>query len=448
MRHGENLEVPSALRKVVENAGWLLVLRILRILWALFVTAYLARYLGPERFGILSYSIALVALFTPIARFGLEGVVVREIVREERNTDEILGTTFALRLFFSLLTVVMAILTVFFLRQDDDVSLKLVAIISIGIPFTAFDTVDLWFQSRVMSKYSVYARSAALFATNGLKVVLIVIGASLFAFGVKVSLEYITTGIGLVIVYRLVGNSMSGWKPRWTRARELLSKSWPLMLSGALAMVYLRIDQVMLREMVGEKEVGIYSTAVRLSEVWYYVPFAISASVFPYLVRTRELSRDTYRRRFQQLFDILVGIAIVVAVVVTIFSSWIVRVIFGGAYTSAGVILAIHIWAGIFVFTREALGRWFVNEGMMIFSFISAGTGALVNVVLNILLIPYHGAVGAAVATVISYAVSGYLICFFSRRSFEVGLAITRALLIPFRIGEYLGGLRSGGDKG
>jgi len=446
MKYGENLEVSSALRKVVENAGWLLVLRILRVLWALFVTAYLARYLGPARFGILSYSIALVALFSPVARFGLEGVVVREIVRDERNAGEILGTTFVLRLFFSLLTILMAILTVFFLRQDDDVSLKLVAIISIGIPFTAFDTIDLWFQSKVMSKYSVYARSVALFATNGLKVVLIVVGASLFAFGATALLEYVTAGVGLVIVYRLAGNSIADWKLRWNRARGLLSKSWPLMLSGALAMIYLRIDQVMLREMVGEKEVGIYSTAVRLSEVWYYVPFAISASVFPYLVRTRELSMDTYRRRFQQLFDILVGIAIVVAVIVTIFSSWIVRVIFGDAYTSAGVILAIHIWAGIFVFTREALGRWFVNEGMMVFSFISAGAGALVNVTLNVLLIPYHGAVGAAVATVISYAVSGYLVCFFSKKSFEAGLAISRALLIPFRVGEYLKALRSGGD--
>ncbi len=432
---GSRFKISSTLERLIINTGWLLVLRVLRLLFAFFVGIWVARYMGPERYGTFSYALAFVVLFGPLSQLGLDGVVVREVVNDPNRKDEILGTTFFLRLagaFVCFLTVLVAISLI---RPGDRLSLALVGIISFGIIFTAFEAIDIWFQSRIEAKYAVYAKSAGLILANMVKIPLIITGAGLVAFAWVSALEVAVGALGLVIVYRYRGYFIRAWRFSMARAKSLLAISWPMILSGALAMIYLRIDQVMLREMVSDEAVGVYSTAVRISEVWYFIPIVAVKSIFPELVKSRDLGREIYMERLQSLYDFLAWTAMPVVLFLTLFAGRIIVLLYGEPFAGGGVILAILIWSSPFIFLREAYGRWLVNEEMTKFYIIAHGSGALLNVSLNLALIPAYQGTGAAVATVVSYAAGGYLASFLHPRTRPAGVMMTKALIAPvFRL--------------
>jgi len=426
--------IGSALRSIAVNTGWLFVPKFLRIIFAFFVTAWLARYLGPAQYGILNYAIAFVVLVGPIMRLGLETVVVQELVRSPGNRDEILGTTFFLRLLGGVVSLGTVLLAITLLRPEGGALTRTIAaIVSFGMIFQAYDAIDLWFQAEVQSKYAVYAKSAALVIKSLVLVFLIVTGASLAAFAWAWALETILAAAGLIIAYRMRGLDIKKWSVTRERAKRLLGIGWPMILASSFAVVYLKIDQIMLGQMAGQSEVGIYSVAVRVSETWFFVPAAISMSVFPFLVQGKVLGEVVYRARVQQLFDFLTWVSLGVAVVMTFAARFAVVLVFGESYARSGTMLAILTWAGVFYFLREALGRWFLTENLLMFSFISNGIGAAVNVVLNLILIPRWGGVGAAIATVISYAAAGYLACFITPRTREAAWMMSRALIVPLR---------------
>ena len=426
--------IGSALKSIAVNTGWLFVPKLLRIAFAFFVTAWLARYLGPAQYGILNYAIAFVVLVGPIMRLGLETVVVQEIVRAPGSRDEILGTTFFLRLLGGIASMAIVLLAITLMRPEGGALTRtLAAIISFGMIFQAYDAIDLWFQAEVQSKYAVYAKSAALIIKSLVLIFLIITRASLATFAWAWALETILAAAGLIIAYRVRGLDVRKWRVTWERARQLLGVGWPMILASSFAVVYLKIDQIMLGQMVGQSEVGIYSAAVRVSEAWFFVPVAVSMSVFPFLVQGKALGEAVYRARVQQLFDFLTWVSLGVAVIMSFAAHFAVVLIFGEPYARSGTMLAILTWAGVFYFLREALGRWFITENLLVFSFISNGIGAVVNVALNLVLIPRWGGIGAAIATVISYAAAGYFACFITPRTREAAWMMSKALIVPLR---------------
>lgn len=426
-------KVSSTLGRLKANTGWLLGLRMLRLVFAFFVGIWLARYLGPERFGTLSYALAFVGLFSPLAHLGLNGPVVREIVNDSGRKEEILGTTFLLRLSGGIFCFAAAVVAVMFIRPGDALSQNLVTIIAFGLVFTAFENIDIWFQSQVQVKYAVYAKSAGLVLANMAKIYFILTAASLVAFAWVSALEIVVAAAGLLIVYRYRGYFIGAWRFSLRRARSLLGISWPIILSGTLWMVYLRIDQVMLREMVSEEEVGIYSTAVRISEVWYFLPVIVSTSLFPELVKRKKIGEDVYRSAYQRVYDFLAWTSMLVVLAFTFLAGPVVRLLYGDAYAAGGIILAILIWSSPFAFMRELYGKWLVSEELTKFFMLAHGSGAVINVLLNLYLIPRFAGMGAAIATLVSYTVGGYLICFVHPRTRIAGIMMTKALIAPAR---------------
>ena len=442
----ERFRVSSTLREIIENTGWLFGLRILRILFALFVMAWVARYLGTEQFGILHYSVAFVGLFGPLAALGLHGIVVRDIVREPEAKDEILGTTIVLRLVGGLTGFTLVLMAIYFVRRDDPLVRMVTGIAALTLFFHAFDSIDMWFQSQVQSKHTVIAKSVSLVIANLLRILAIVMEAPVTVFAATLVIDTIVAGSGLLISYRSQGHRLRKLRFSMARAKNLLSQSWALILSGALAIIYFKIDQVMLGQIAGDEAVGVYSTAVRLSETWYFIPIAIAISVFPALIKAKSRGEEIYYARLQQLYDFLAGLGLAVAVFFTFASDKVIVLIFGAEYAAAGPILSVHIWAGVFVFLKVAMSRWLLNEGRLNFLFISNGLGAAVNIALNLFLIPRYGGMGAAVATVISYAFAGLFACFLYRPARRNGWMMIKALLIPFRALAHM--VKKGGENG
>ncbi|MGL5926540.1 flippase [Chroococcidiopsis sp.] len=418
------------LRKVAVNTGWLFTDRFLRMGVGLFVGVWVARYLGTQQFGLFNYATAFVALLTPFATLGLDNIVVREIVRDSSHKDEILGTTFFLRFFGGFVLVGLALISISLLRSGDRLTYWVVSVLSAGVIFQAFDTIDLQFQAQVQSKYTVIAKNIAFIIITFVKIILIQINASLIAFAWVVLVESGLGAIGLAINYRMQGYSLLAWRWSLTRAIALLKESWALMLSGLSIMIYMRIDQIMLGQTSGDRAVGLYSAATRISELWYFIPTAICSSVFPTIIEAKEISESLYYQRIKQLLQLMVFLSIAIAVPMTFLSRTLVVGLFGQEYIAASSILAIHIWASLFVFVGVATSPWFITEGLTKLSLQRTLIGAIANVLLNFLLIPTYSGNGAAIATVISYACAAFVANFFNKKTRKMFFIQLKALFL------------------
>jgi len=403
------LEGRHSLQQAVGNMGWLLLDKAIRLGMAFVIIVWLARYLGPQQFGIYSYALAFVAIFNAIATVGLDSIVIRELVGVPDERDEILGTAFVLKLLGGGVAFTSAVLAIYFLRAGDELMLLLVSIAAAGTFFLAFDVVDFWFQSRVQAKYTVIARNLSAMLVVSAKAGLIIYHAPLIAFVIAGFIEVALAGLALMTIYQMRGGNILGWSVTTARAGRLLKDSWPLMLSAMVIVVYMKVDQVMIGELLGEREVGIYSVAVRLVEIWYVVPMSIASSIFPALYRLKYSQPELYLERLQQFFDIMVIVPVVVGILMWVIAESLIVLLFGEEYLGAVAVFRIYIWSAIFVFLLVATAQYLIAENKTIFAFVRNAVGMIINVMLNMVLIPTYGIKGAAVATLIAYLFSAYI---------------------------------------
>jgi PST family polysaccharide transporter len=398
------------LQKIMKNTGWLFFERILRMGGGLFVGVWVARYLGVEQFGLFNYASAFVALFAAISTLGIPNLIIRTLTEHPEEKNKILGTAFILQLLGGCLTLIICVVTIYLLNSNDPLTITLVTILGSIKIFQCFNTIDLWFQSQVQSKYTVLAKNTAFIIVALLKVILININASLIAFAWATVAEFMIVALGLMISYKYQGYSIRLWRWSFTLAKKLLKESWPLILSGLTIMIYMKIDQIMLGSMIDATAVGLYSSATRISEVWYFIPTAIVSSVAPSIYQARKDSNESlYYHRITQLLKILNVVAISIALPMTFLSTPLIVLLFGVEFMESGTILAIHIWAALFVFMGVATSPWFIAEGLTDLSFRRTFLGAITNIVLNFILIPQYAGAGAAIATVISQAIASFL---------------------------------------
>lgn len=422
------LKAHAGFRHYFMNTSWMFGEFLLRILAGLLVGIYVARYLGPEQFGVYSYAIAFVALFGVIAKLGLDGIVVRDLVRHPDKRDTYLGTAFWLKIIGALLTLATLAIAVQFTSNDATTNLY-IFIIASGVIFQSFDVVDSYFQSKVLSKYVSVAKLIQLALSSVLKLYFILIQADLFWFVLVSLIDQITLALSLTFAYwrQRIGGFFGCFEAG--TARAMLKNSWPLILSGIAISLYMRIDQIMIKEMLGEREVGLYSAAVRLSEAWYFVPVIITTSLFPAIVNARKTDQELYNKRLQRLYSVMVYFAVGVALPVTFMAESIVVTLYGTHYQDAGTVLSIHIWAGLFVAMGVVNGQWFLAENLQNLATRNTLIGAAANVVLNYFLIPIYGVTGAALATFISYGVAAYLSLLINIKTRDRFFAISRSLI-------------------
>jgi PST family polysaccharide transporter len=416
------------LQRVLANTGWLFFDRIFRMGVGFFVGTWIARYLGPEQYGMFSYTQAFVALFTSLATLGLDGIVVREVVKCPDKKNEILGSTFFLKLLGGLVMLIIVNVTILYIRPANKIVFWMIFISSCSYIFQSFDTIDFWFQSQLQSKYTVYAKNIAFLIVSILKIVLIIANASVFWFAATFTIEVALGAIGLIIAYRLCKFKIFKWKLNFNIVKSLLKESWPLILSGIVVMIYMRIDQIMLGQILGDKEVGIYTAATRLSEVWYFIPTTIVSSMAPIITKLKTNNNVAYNGQVQKLFNILSLIAFPIAIIMTFLSPSLVSMLYGNGYLKSGDILSIHIWTSIFVFLGVGRNPWLLNEGLTRFSFSTNGMGAIVNILLNLIFIPRFGGIGAAVATLVSQIIASYLMNLFYRKTRPLFIMQSKAL--------------------
>ncbi len=284
----------SGFLRYLKNTSWLLVEKALRLVVGLFIGVWVARYLGPAQFGLLNYAQAFVALFSAIATLELDGIVIREIAKDESKKGELIGTAFWLKVMGAIATFIILAIVINFTSNDNFTNL-LIFIIASSTIFQSLNVIDMYFQAKVLVKYIALANSISLLISSIVKVILILAKAPLIYFAVSVLFDSLILALGYIYFYfKNMGFFLKNLHFKKDSATALLRDSWPLVLSGIVIMIYMRIDQVMIQNMLGSEATGIYSAAVRISEAWYFIPMVITSSLFPAIINSKKHSENLY----------------------------------------------------------------------------------------------------------------------------------------------------------
>ena len=405
---------PNLLR-IVDNIGWLFFDKILRMGVGLLVGVWVARYLGPQQFGLFSYATAFIGMFGNVAGLGLQSIVVRDIVRDPNCKEETLGTAAVLQLGGGVLAYGLVLSTIYWLRPDDALAKWLVAILGSVMLLKASEVAVYWFESQVLSKYTVWVQNGSFLVFAAVKVALILGNAPLLSFAWATMAEAALVALLLLAMLGLHGPGLRKLKVSLGRAKVLLADSWPLLLSGIAIMVNMKIDQIMLGKMINDEAVGVYSAAVRISEVWYFVIGIVMTSIFPSIVNLHVNNDQRLHRQWAEAYGMMFWISVCAAITLTFLSSFIVKVLFGVAYSKAASVLIIYAWAGISVAVGTVWSSWLLLEKKMKLGLMAQIIAAFLNIILNLLLVPIYGIEGAAVATLLSYTASGIVSYFFHK---------------------------------
>jgi O-antigen/teichoic acid export membrane protein len=398
----------EAFVRIAANTSWLLGDRLVRAALGFIVGAWVARYLGPERFGHFAFVLTFIAFFQAVANLGADSIVVRDIARDPAAAPRVLGAALRLRVTSGMLCWALAVaLTAAFNPRDHD-TIIMTAIIGGVMVFQAVDTIDLWFQSQTQSRRTVIAKLTAYAATSGLKVALILAQAPLVWFAAATLFDFAAAALALGITYRSYPTAQR-WAFDAATAREMLAQSWPFLLSGLAITVYMRIDLIMLKVFSGVHEVGIYAAALPISQLWQMVPMTLAISFGPHIARQKLLGELAYQNAMITVFRLFGGLALAAAIMTAIVAPVLLPLVYGPQFSPSIKVLQIHVFTNVFVAVGVAQSLWIANERRGRMLLIQTFAGAVAAIVGNWWAIPIWGAEGAAAVSVVSFATSAML---------------------------------------
>lgn len=431
-------KIHSQFGKYSINTLWMLTEQILRLLAGFFVGIWVARFLGPDQFGIYSYSLAFAGIFTGIAKLGLDNIIVRELVKYPEKSNFYLGTAFWMKLIgaFCLLIIVGIMLLVI----PNEFHVKIyIFIIASGIIFQSFEVIDFYFQSKVMSKFVSLSKMFQLIISSALKIYFVLSESELVYFVILSVIDQLTLAIALIYAYYKQSSSQFYKYFDWALAKQLFSYSWPLLFSLFAVSLYMRVGQLMIKELLGVREVGLYAAAIRICEVWYYVPAILASSLFPAIIKAKESGTERYYLRLQQFYSLMIWGAIIIAIPVTVFSHEIISILYGQHYKGAENVLVIYVWGGVFVFLGIAFSRFLVAENMNHKQLQRTLAGLTVLIILNLILIPKMGISGAALSMLLTQLIVNYLYDFFDSDLRPLVHLKTMAFVQPYKTFKLFG---------
>lgn len=413
---------------VIKNTLWLFSEKIVLMSCGLILSVICARILGSNTFGNYSFLIALIAFIVPLSSFGLNSLLIKEQCGLKKDVNVIYSTAFYIRSAGAIFCTLSVGLIIFL--SDLQLEIKIAGIIfTLTYILSGFQVAVFFYQGKQLNKQIASVRMGIISIFLILKLPLLFIYAKLEYLLIAMALETLVLFLAYSFALRNKHVNVSLKYFDTSYALSLIKKSVWLFLSGIAAILYLKIDQIMLMKFMGPTEVGIYAVASKISEVWYFFPEAFMAAVFPVILQKR--GSDVVRT-LQTCLDFLVITAVVLIFVILAFGDQLITILYGKDYLASIPILKLHIIGCLFVFTRAVVSKWLIMNDFYKYSLVSHGFGALINIVLNIFLIPSHGGMGAALSTVISYAFASFFVFAFlspARKIFKQ--QFSAYLLIP-----------------
>lgn len=395
--------------KYFSNASWLFFEQVVRVITGLVVGVWVARYLGPEQFGLFSYVLAFIAIFAPFARLGLDKVLVRDLITDGEPHFVRLGTAFWLRVIGALLSVCLVNVTFIVFKQDQH-TVMLVNIVALALIFQAFEVVAAYFQSKVQSKPIAISKLIQLAFSSVLKLYFIWVQAPLMWFVITIFLEQIVLSGALFWKYLRSNQQWFTHYFDWKLAKHYVITCWPLIISGVVLVVQSRIDHVMLKAMAGQEVLGYYSAASRLIEALGFIPTLLVSALFPAIINAKKFSTQQYQWRLYNLYRLMMILFVLIASPLYYFGENIILLMYGQAYAPSASVFSIMVLRILFINYDVARNAYLMAEDKVFYMMLSTMLGAAVNVILNLYWIPEYGGVGAVWATLISFFISTFVV--------------------------------------
>ncbi|WHX60507.1 flippase [Peribacillus frigoritolerans] len=410
------------------NTIWLILEKVFQLTLGLFVGIWTARYLGPENFGVLNFGASFITFFTVICSLGLENVIIKYFVDHRKQNNVILFSAIAIRFVTSIISILVLYFIVSLFYNDQKIIIVVITLQSLALIFSSLDTIDFWFQSLLMSRYVVIAKSIARLCVSAWKIYLLISGASLEFFALSSAIEAMILGFLLLIIY-FKKNSIKTISFSVKYSKELFSNSYHFILSGLLISVFTQLDKIMLGNLIGQESVGIYSVAANIATLWFMVPLAVINSSRPIILKKRRDSLNLYQRNLKHLYAFIWWIGIFVSLIISIFSDNIISVLYGEKYTEAARPFAVLTWASIFSLLGTARNIWIVSENVSRYVKYFFLIGILVNFILNYIFINLYNILGASIATLIAQFISTIIAPLFFRKTRESTYLMLQALI-------------------
>lgn len=410
------------------NAGWLSLERAVQLAIGFFVTVLVARHLGPDGFGVYAYLFGLAGVFGPLAMFGLEPVVMRRLAADPQARDVTIGSALVIRGAAAILGAGVTVALVAAFGGPAGTGVALAGIAALTLLVRPAESFNAYFKARECMARVALPRIAASLAVAGVTLWLVWQGAGVGAFVGTRAAEAVLFSLAAFAVYAVSTRALARLRVERATLAALLREGLPLMLSGFATMIALRIDQVMLGQLSTAEELGLYGVAVRVADLSNFVPVILQASFYASLVRAFQAAPERFDAHVQRLYDALTVSSLAMVAGIAVASALLFVPTFGAAYAGGLPMLAVLLCAVPFFYLSIAAGTTMTVRGWFWTAPLASGGGALVNIGLNLVLIPAHGGMGAAVATVISYMLAGLGFCLAVPRLRPAGRGMLRAL--------------------
>lgn len=396
--------------KEVGNASWLIGGKVLQMAISLVVGVITARYLGPSNYGLIGYGAAYVSFFTAFCSLGLNSVIIKDFIDNPHEQGEAIGSAILMRLFSSLLSAAMIVGFVCVVDNNEPMTIAVVALCSVGAIFHVFETFNYWFQSQYKSKITAVATLLAYIVTSVYKIILLIMEKDVRWFAFSSSVDYIVVAVFLFVAYK----KHNGVKLKFSlkKSKSLLKVSYNYILSAMMIAVYSQTDKLILKQMLDESAVGYFTTATAICAMWVFVLQAIIDSIYPTILNLKGKNQELYEKKNRQLYAIVFYVSTAVSVAFLILSEFVVKILYGEEYLPAADVLKVVSWYTAFSFLGVARNAWIVCENKQKYLKYIYGCAAVLNVVMNLILIPILGTIGAAVATLITQVLTSIILPF------------------------------------
>lgn len=397
-------------KKVLNNAKWIIVCKIVQSVLQLVIGMISARYLGPSNYGLINYAASIVAFALPIMKLGLDAILVYELVEAPEREGEIMGTSLVLNIASGLVCIGGVSVFAWLANMGERETILVCVLYSISILFAALEMIQYWFQYKLRSKYSSVIMLVAYLFVSAYKIYLLAASKSIYWFAVSHSVEYGTVGLLLIWFYRR--NKGGALSFSWNRAKRMLAKSKYYILAALMVVIIQNTDHIMLTIMVDKAENGYYSAAITSAGVAQFVFTAIIDSFRPMILASKKQDNGEYENNIAKLYGIIIYLSIAQSLVFTVFAPVIIKLLYGAAYAAAVPVLQILTWYRAFSFMGTIRNIWLLADDKQRYLPAINLVGVILNILFNALVIPLWGACGAALASLVTQIAMNFVLGF------------------------------------
>lgn len=393
---------------MVQNATWIIVCTIVQSILSLVVNMFTARYLGPSNYGVIGYVASVVAFVAPLMKLGLNHVLVNEFVQEPENEGEILGTTIFFNAISALSCMIVVNVFVYVTNPNDKVTQIVCILYSIILLAQALEMVKYWFQAKMAAQFTSLTGLVAYTVVTAYRVYLLIAQKSIYWFATTQSMDYLIISAVLLFFYKK--NSNQKLSVSWRRFSDMFSRSRHFIVSSMMITIFAQTDKIMLKMMITDEAVGIYTAAFTCAGMTSFIFSAIIDSFRPTIFEKKQTSDSEYENTLIGCYSVIIFFALSQSVVISAFSGMIIYILYGSSYAAAGDILRVVVWYTTFSYIGSVRNIWILAENKQKYLWIINLSGAVVNVILNLIMIPIIGVMGAALASLITQVFTNVII--------------------------------------